>query len=204
MQMEHWESRALFIFKTQSCANVIRLWGCYRGADKSLARPGRKQANVSVRMPWISFGASPCKEKKNRWQLASRYCWNRARPWHASELVPFLVGLRTYQHPGSCDPLARPSSCFLKRIIANLDFTLAFVLCVSTNLPYQESNWFRIVMYSFVPLILICLFNEMQSVVLSCAFSLFLGEGGCIYYNHFLLCDSVNIAIYLCIYVMFV
>jgi len=27
-------------------------------------------------------------------------CWNRARPWHASELVSFLVGLRTYQHAG--------------------------------------------------------------------------------------------------------
>jgi len=33
----------------------------YRGADKSLARPGRKQANVSVRMAWISFGALPCR-----------------------------------------------------------------------------------------------------------------------------------------------
>ena len=36
----------------------------YRGADKSLARPGRKQANVSVRMAWISFGALPCRKKK--------------------------------------------------------------------------------------------------------------------------------------------
>ena len=37
----------------------------YRGADKSLARPGRKQANVSVRMAWVSFGALPCRKKKN-------------------------------------------------------------------------------------------------------------------------------------------
>jgi len=37
----------------------------YRGADKSLARPGRKQANVSVRMAWISFGALPWRKKKN-------------------------------------------------------------------------------------------------------------------------------------------
>ena len=71
----------------------------YRGADKSLARPGRKQANVSVRMAWISFGALLCRKKKT-WQLASRCCWSRACPWHASELVSFLVGLRTYQHPG--------------------------------------------------------------------------------------------------------
>jgi len=65
----------------------------------SLARPGRKQANVSVRIAWISFGALPCRKKKTWWQLASRCCWNRARPWHASELFSFLVGLRTYQHP---------------------------------------------------------------------------------------------------------
>ena len=36
----------------------------YRCADKSLARPGIKQANVSVRMASISFGALPCKKKK--------------------------------------------------------------------------------------------------------------------------------------------
>jgi hypothetical protein len=36
----------------------------YRGADKSLARPRRKQANVSVRMAWISFGALPWRGKK--------------------------------------------------------------------------------------------------------------------------------------------
>ena len=72
----------------------------YMGADKSLAQPRRNQANVSVRMTWISFGILPCR-KKLWWQLASRYCWNRARPWHASDLVSFLVGLRTYQHPGT-------------------------------------------------------------------------------------------------------
>jgi len=36
----------------------------YKGAAKSLVRPGRKQANVSVRMLWISFGALPCREKR--------------------------------------------------------------------------------------------------------------------------------------------
>ena len=35
-------------------------------ADKSLARPGRKQAIVSVRMAWISFGALPCRKKKKK------------------------------------------------------------------------------------------------------------------------------------------
>ena len=50
-------------------------------------------------MAWISFGALTCRKKKTWWQLASRCCWNGARPWDASELVSFLVGLRTYQHP---------------------------------------------------------------------------------------------------------
>ena len=30
----------------------------------SLARPGRKQANISVRMACISFGDLPCRKKK--------------------------------------------------------------------------------------------------------------------------------------------
>ena len=37
----------------------------YRDAGKSLAQPGRKQVNVSVRMAWISFGVLPCRKKKN-------------------------------------------------------------------------------------------------------------------------------------------
>jgi len=43
--------------------SFLRLY-LYRGADKSLARPGRKQANVSVRMECISFGALPCRKKE--------------------------------------------------------------------------------------------------------------------------------------------
>jgi len=51
---------------------------------------------------WREFPSAPCLtgKKKTLWQLASRCCWNRARPWHASVLVSFLVGLRSYQHPG--------------------------------------------------------------------------------------------------------
>ena len=51
-------------------------------------------------MAWVSFGALSCRKKKTWWQLASRCCRNRARPWHASELVSFLFGLMTHQHPG--------------------------------------------------------------------------------------------------------
>ena len=35
----------------------------YTGADKSFVRPGRKKANVSVRIVWISFGALPSRKK---------------------------------------------------------------------------------------------------------------------------------------------
>ena len=74
-------------------------YGLLRGADKSLARPGSKQANVSVRMT-LNLLRRLALQKKKTWYLASRCCWNRARPWHAPELVSFVVGLRTYQHPG--------------------------------------------------------------------------------------------------------
>ena len=90
-----WYEFRLTLIRRMSCFSE-----CTRGAYKFLARPGRKNANVPVRIAWISFGALPCRKKKTWWQLASRCCWNRARPWHASELISFLVGLRTYQHPG--------------------------------------------------------------------------------------------------------
>jgi len=89
---------------------------CY--VIQSLARPGRKQTNASVRMAWISFGALPCRAGGGGpwWQLAARCCLNRARPWHASELVSLLVGLRTYQNPRyvhclSCYVLSAVTSC---------------------------------------------------------------------------------------------
>jgi len=34
-----------------------------QGSAKSLALPGRKQTNVSVRMAWISFAALPCRKR---------------------------------------------------------------------------------------------------------------------------------------------
>ena len=36
----------------------------YRGAEKFLALPGRRQTNFPVRMAWIFFGALPCWGKK--------------------------------------------------------------------------------------------------------------------------------------------
>ena len=50
---------------------------------------------------WREFPSAPCLagKKKTWWQLASRCCWNCARPWHSDEFVSFLVGLRTYRRP---------------------------------------------------------------------------------------------------------
>ena len=75
------------------------------GADKSLARTGRKQTNVSVRMAWISFGALPCRKKK-WWQLASRCCWNHARPWHVLNLFPSWSGEGLISTPVQCRKVA--------------------------------------------------------------------------------------------------
>jgi len=75
---------------------VMKFYTC---ADKFLTRPGWKQANVSL-SERLEFRSAPCLSKKTWWEHASQCCWNRARPWHASELVSFLVGLRTYQHLG--------------------------------------------------------------------------------------------------------
>jgi len=59
---------------------------CCRAADKSLARPGRKQANVSVRMAWISFGALPCRKKKLMAARVSMLLKSRALP----DMLPSL------------------------------------------------------------------------------------------------------------------
>ena len=48
----------------RNCLRSGRSQSLHRGPDKSLARPGRKQAHVSVRMAWISFDTLPCRKKK--------------------------------------------------------------------------------------------------------------------------------------------
>ena len=67
--------------------------------------PRSPQCYLSVMFlsEWREFPSAPCLAgKRTWWQLASPCCRNRTRPWHASELVFFLVWLRTYQHPGTC------------------------------------------------------------------------------------------------------
>jgi len=99
---------------------------------------------------WREFPSVPCLAgKETWWQLGSRFCWNRARPWHASELVFFLVGLRTYQHPGTTRPacLKLPVSLhtrFSARFIhktghLNKYYVLCFVICTQQfNIPISN------------------------------------------------------------------
>ena len=67
-EKEEVENRTTDAGKIRASAAAMSWFGrefkrSYRDADKSLARPGRKQANVSVRMARISFGALPCRKK---------------------------------------------------------------------------------------------------------------------------------------------
>jgi len=73
--------------------------GQYGGADKSLARPRRKQANVSLRMAWISFGALPYRKKYLMTARVSMLLKSRAS-LKCFRACSCLVGPRTYQHPG--------------------------------------------------------------------------------------------------------
>ena len=57
------------VLNRQACPNTNSK-PMYRGVDKSLARPGRKQANVSVRMASISFGVLHCRQKKKNLMTA--------------------------------------------------------------------------------------------------------------------------------------
>ena len=100
-----------FYRSTSTCFGLRRLLSSYNRktyklsywvADRSLVRPRRKQANVSVRIAWIHFGAFPWRGKKKLDDSSRLDVVEIARvTWHASELVSFLVGLRTYQHLGT-------------------------------------------------------------------------------------------------------
>ena len=74
------------------------LWLTYRGADKSLARPGKKQANISVRMAGIFFGALPCRKRNSMTARVSMLLKS-----HAS-----LTCFRTYFLPGRAKDVSAP------------------------------------------------------------------------------------------------
>jgi len=68
------------------------------GADKSLARPGRKQDNVSVRMARIPFGALPCRKRNLMTARVSILLKSRA----------FLTSFRACYPPGRTKDLSAP------------------------------------------------------------------------------------------------
>jgi len=76
-------------------------------------------------MAWISFGALPCRGKKNLYDSSRLDVVEIVRPWHASELVSFLVGLRTYQHPGT----------------PKIEILICCVFFFCTDVPDFRSRW---------------------------------------------------------------
>jgi hypothetical protein len=78
----------------------------YRGAHKSLARPGKKQANVSDRMARISFRALPC--RKNNLMAARVSMSLKSRASLACFRACFL--------PGRAKDLSAPRYLFLLQI----------------------------------------------------------------------------------------
>jgi len=74
---------------------------------------------------WREFPSVPCVAGKTTWwQLASRCCWNRAHPWHASGLVSFLVRLRTYQHLGTAPSHGSATYLFIKHDFHDQSFQI--------------------------------------------------------------------------------
>jgi len=57
----------------------------------------------------------------------SRCCWNHARPWHASEPVSFLAGLRTYQHPGIYSNSVHAYTIKCKQYLSSLIWSRRFL-----------------------------------------------------------------------------
>ena len=84
-------------------ASQVEKSSCLNWATQFLMVTYDCACSPNVLSEWREFPSAPClaEKKKTWWQLASQCCWNRARRWRASELVSFLAGLRTYQHPGS-------------------------------------------------------------------------------------------------------
>ena len=92
----------------------------YRGADKSLARPGRKQVNVSVRLAWISFGALPYRKRKLMTASVSMLLKSRAS----------LTCFRACFLPGRTKDLSAPR--YIRLLIAegfNINKAIRFSIC---------------------------------------------------------------------------
>jgi len=84
-----------------STTNAIRCHKLkiYRGADKSLARPGRKQARKHVKDARDFNNIETRAIIKVFFSCKARHLKKFTPFWQKHYLISFLVELRTYQHP---------------------------------------------------------------------------------------------------------
>jgi len=69
---------------------------------------------------WREFPSAPCLAEKKKLDSSRLNVVEIARVRHASELVSFLVGLRTYQHPGIiCQSTSPSCSSYMKLKMGN-------------------------------------------------------------------------------------
>jgi hypothetical protein len=101
----------------------------YRGADKSLARPGRKQATSMSKSSWM---IDPTRSREtprcSAIDLAEIRRSSKISSWIWS-VISGVVGLRTYQHPGYY---------FHSRTVLHLDIIRVFY-----SPPVAQESWFR-------------------------------------------------------------
>ena len=124
----------------------------YRSADKSLARPERKQArkhvrdardfnNIETRAVITFFFFVARQGAEGNWRHSDRNI----------SLFPFLVGLRTYQHPCMCvdwvfclEHVVATRECRVKLLVSmllNVNFTETFVILVCFMLYGLFAQW---------------------------------------------------------------
>ena len=119
----------------------VCMYVCTRGADKSLARPGREQAWKHVR------DACNFNNIKTRAVIKFFSCKARRRRkftpfWQKHLLVSFLVGLKTYQHPCNvCDIHLLPHcfrimQCIWHRVTES--FTRIWYLLLKWGYVYKQ------------------------------------------------------------------
>jgi hypothetical protein len=110
----------------------------YRGADKSLARPGRKQATSVSKSSWKM---NPTRSRKMPSCLAIDLAEIRRSSKISSwiwSIISGMVGLRTYQHPGY---MTFDGTQFLTILILFIKYSCFWhAKCKCNNLGYVKSH----------------------------------------------------------------
>ena len=78
---------------------------------------------------WREFPSASCLTGKTTWwQLASRCCWNRARPWHASEIVSLSGRAKDLSGPrylSKCYMFRLVKKSSVPRVVNNIDIRVS-------------------------------------------------------------------------------